>query len=203
MAFFQKLRRALQLIHGERVDFSKYEDGIRSLLNTFVASQPVQKKIEAVMLHDTKAVEAQMAEIEGKKAKAAYIRTRLVAELEGKRYEDPLMFKKFSDRIRTTLDEYRQQRDENAYFEKMQQLADDFKQGLIGQHYPVCIANDQKAKAFYGISSKVTWQDFGRLRCQETGALPIDSKTVMPTLSTTRTIIEVCYGKNQKAQSSG
>lgn len=152
LAFFQKLRRALQLIHGERVDFSKYEDGIRSLLNTFVASQPVQKKIEAVMLHDTKAVEAQMAEIEGKKAKAAYIRTRLVAELEGKRYEDPLMFKKFSDRIRTTLDEYRQQRDENAYFEKMQQLADDFKQGLIGQHYPACIANDQKAKAFYGIA---------------------------------------------------
>ena len=152
LAFFQKLRRALQLIHGERVDFSKYEDGIRSLLNTFVASQPVQKKTEAVMLHDTKAVEAQMAEIEGKKAKAAYIRTRLVAELEGKRYEDPLMFKKFSDRIRTTLDEYRQQRDENAYFEKMQQLADDFKQGLIGQHYPACIANDQKAKAFYGIA---------------------------------------------------
>ncbi|MBE6406550.1 MAG: HsdR family type I site-specific deoxyribonuclease [Lentisphaerae bacterium] len=152
LAFFQKLRRALQLIHGERVDFSKYEDGIRSLLNTFVASQPVQQKTEAVMLHDTKAVEAQMAEIEGKKAKAAYIRTRLVAELEGKRYEDPLMFKKFSDRIRTTLDEYRQQRDENAYFEKMQQLADDFKQGLIGQHYPACIANDQKAKAFYGIA---------------------------------------------------
>ena len=152
LAFFQKLRRALQLIHGEKVDFSKYEDGIRSLLNTFVTSQPVQQKTEAVMLHDAKAMEAQMAEIEGKKARAAYIKTRLVAELEGKRYEDPLMFKKFSDRIRTTLDEYRQQRDENTYFEKMQQLAEDFKQGLIGQHYPACIANDQKAKAFYGIA---------------------------------------------------
>lgn len=155
LAFFQKLRRALQLIHGEKVDFSKYEDGIRSLLNTFVTSQPVQQKTEAVMLHDSKAMEAQMSEIEGKKAKAAYIKTRLVAELEGKRYEDPLMFKKFSDRIRTTLDEYRQQRDENAYFEKMQQLADDFKQGLIGQHYPACIANDQKAKAFYGIAVEI------------------------------------------------
>ena len=152
LTFFQKLRQALMLIHGEKVDFSKYEDGIRSLLNTFVTSKPVQQKTEAVMLHDTKAMEAQMVEIEGKKAKAAYIKTRLIAELEGKRYEDPLMFKKFSERIRTTLDEYRQQRDENAYFEKMKQLADDFKQGLIGQHYPACIANDQKAKAFYGIA---------------------------------------------------
>ena len=104
------------------------------------------------MLHDTKAMESQMAEIEGKKAKAAYIKTRLVAELEGKRYEDPLMYKKFSERIQTTIDEYRKLRDENAYFEKMQQLAEDFKQGLIGQHYPACIANDQKAKAFYGIA---------------------------------------------------
>ncbi|MBE6394796.1 MAG: DUF3387 domain-containing protein, partial [Lentisphaerae bacterium] len=150
--FFQKLRKALMLIHGEKVDFSKYEDGIRSLLNTFVTSKPVQQKTEAVMLHDTKAMEAQMAEIEGKKAKAAYIKTRLVAELEGKRYEDPLMYKKFSERIQTTIDEYRKLRDENAYFEKMQQLAEDFKQGLIGQHYPACIANDQKAKAFYGIA---------------------------------------------------
>ena len=155
LSFFQKLRRALMLIHGEKVDFSKYEDGIRSLLDTFVTSQPVQQKTEAVMLHDTNAMNKQMAELEGKKAKAAYIKTRLVAELEGKRYEDPLMFKKFSDRIKNTLEEYRQQRDENAYLEKMQQLADDFKQGFIGQHYPACIANDQKSKAFYGIAVEI------------------------------------------------
>ena len=110
------------------------------------------------MLHDTKAMEAQMAEIEGKKAKAAYIKTRLVAELEGKRYEDPLMFKKFSERIQTTIDEYRKQRDENAYFEKMKQLADDFKQGLIGQHYPACIANDQKPKPFM-VSLLTLWEN--------------------------------------------
>jgi len=104
------------------------------------------------MLHDSEAMEKQLAEIEGKKAKAAYIKTRLVAELEGKRYEDPLMFKKFSERIKNTIDEYRQQRDENAYLEKMEQLADDFKHGYTGQHYPACIASDQQAKAFYGIA---------------------------------------------------
>lgn len=150
LVFFQKLRHVLMLIHGEKVDFSKYEDGIRSLLNTFVTSEPVQQKTEAFMIHDTEAMEKQMAEIEGKKARAAYIKTRLVAELEGKRYEDPLMFKKFSERIKNTIEEYRQQRDENTYLESMRQLADDFKHGYTGQYYPACIANDQQAKAFYG-----------------------------------------------------
>ena len=65
------------------------------------------------------------------------------------------MFKKFSTRIMATLEEYRQQRDENVYLEKMRQLADDFRHGYTGQHYPSCISNDQQAKAFYGIAVDV------------------------------------------------
>lgn len=153
LLFFQKLRTALSLIHGEKVDFARYEDGIRSLLNTFVAAAPVASKIEPVMIHDTEAMDKQLAELDGGKAKAAYIKTRLVAELEAKRYEDPLCFKKFSERIKQTLDEYREQRDETAYFDKMRQIADDFRQGYTGNHYPVCIEQDNDAKAFYGIVS--------------------------------------------------
>jgi type I site-specific deoxyribonuclease, hsdR family len=153
LLFFQKLRASLELIHGEKVDFSKYEDGIRSLLNTFVTSAPVAKKIEPVMIHDAEAMDKQLMELDGGKAKAAYIKTRLVAELESKRYDDPLRYKKFSERIRQTLDEYREQRDENVYFERMKQIADDFRQGYTGNHYPVCIQNDNDAKAFYGIVS--------------------------------------------------
>lgn len=151
LLFFQKLRISLELIHGEKVDFTKYEDGIRSLLNTFVSSAPVTQKIEPVMIHDADAMDKQLAEIDGGKAKAAYIKTRLVAELEARRYEDPLRYKKFSERIKETLDEYRQLRDENAYLRKMERIADDFRQGFTGNHYPACIENDNDAKAFYGI----------------------------------------------------
>ena len=42
LLFFQKLRSALMMVYAEKVDFSKYEDGIRSLLNTFVTSEPVE-----------------------------------------------------------------------------------------------------------------------------------------------------------------
>ncbi|MDO4570576.1 MAG: HsdR family type I site-specific deoxyribonuclease [Planctomycetia bacterium] len=151
LRFFHKLRATLQLIYGEKVDFSQYENGIRALLDTFVEAAHVTQKVPPVMIHDTAAMDQQLAEIEGCRAKAAYIKTRLVAELEVRRYEDPLSYKNFSQRIQETLDEYRQLRDDTVYLQRMQQLANDFRQGLTGNNYPLCIANDSDSKAFYGI----------------------------------------------------
>ncbi|MDF2858622.1 MAG: type site-specific deoxyribonuclease, HsdR family, partial [Neobacillus sp.] len=88
LLFFQKLRASLMKIYAEKVDFSRYEDGIRSLLNTFVSSDPVEIIVEPVAIHDREAMDHQLDEIDGQKAKAAYIHTRLVSELEGRRYED-------------------------------------------------------------------------------------------------------------------
>lgn len=67
--------------HAEKVDFSKYEDGIRSLLNTFVISEPVEIVVEPVAIHDKAAMDKQPEEVEGQKAKAAYIHTRIVSEV--------------------------------------------------------------------------------------------------------------------------
>ncbi len=150
LLFFHKLRSALMMIYAEKVDFSKYEDGIRNLLNTFVTSEPVEIVTEPVALHDKQAMEKQLEEIDGQKAKAAYIQTRIVSELESKRYEDPILFKRFSERIRDTIAQYRQSRDESAYLNSMRRMAEDLRQGITGQSYPSAIANDSDAKAFYG-----------------------------------------------------
>ena len=150
LLFFQKLRSALMMVFAEKVDFSKYEDGIRNLLNTFVTSEPVEIVVEPVALHDKAAMDKQLEEVEGQKAKAAYIHTRIVSELESRRYEDPLLFKRFSERIRDTIAEYRKSRDENAYLASMKKMAEDLREGFMGQSYPSSIANDSDAKAFYG-----------------------------------------------------
>lgn len=155
LLFFQKLRTSLMTIYAERVDFSKYEDGIRSLLNTFVASEPVKVLVEPVVIHDKEAMDKQLEEIDGQKAKAAYIRTRLVSELESRRYEDPLFFKRFSERIRDTLEEYKKSRDENTYLASMNKIAQDFREGFVGHTYPACIDDDNDAKAFYGVVVEV------------------------------------------------
>ncbi|NLI90726.1 MAG: type I restriction endonuclease subunit R [Peptococcaceae bacterium] len=154
LLFFQKLRATLMKVYAEKIDFSKYENGIRSLLNNFITSQPVEIIVEPVAIHDKTAMDKQMEEIDGKKTKAAYIRTRLVSELEAKRYEDPMLYKKFSERIKDTLEEYRKLRDENIYFARMQKLADDFREGFTGYTYPSNIDDDNDAKAFYGIVSE-------------------------------------------------
>lgn len=155
LLFFQKLRASLMKIYAEKVDFSKYEDGIRSLLNNFIASEPVEVIVEPAPVHDKTAMEKQLQEIDGADSKAAYIQTRLASELEARRYEDPMFYQRFSERIKETLAEYRISRDDNRYLLRMQRLADDFREGFTGYSYPSNIDADNDAKVFYGIVSDV------------------------------------------------
>ncbi len=147
---FQKLRGAVLLRYNEKVDFSKYEDGIRSLLNNFVLSEPSQIIVEPISIHDTEGMKEQLEKLDSKAAKGDAIRTRMDRELETCRYDDPLLYKRFSEQVKETLEEYKASRNDDAYLFKMEKMADDFKRGYTGHHYPACIDNDSDAKAFYG-----------------------------------------------------
>jgi type I restriction enzyme R subunit len=147
---FQKLRGAVLLRYNEKVDFSRYEDGIRSLLNNFVLSEPGQIIVEPVSIHDTEGMREQLERLVSKAARGDAIRTRMIGELETYRYDDPLLYRKFSEQVRETLEEYRASRNDDSYLSKMEKMADDFKRGYTGHHYPACIDNDSDAKAFYG-----------------------------------------------------
>jgi len=147
---FQKLRGAVMLRYNEKTDFSKYEDSVRSLLNNFVLSEPSQIIVEPVSIHDTEGMKEQLARLDSKAAKGDAIRTRMIGELETCRYDDPLLYKKFSEQVKETLAEYKASRNDDSYLNKMEKMADDFKRGYTGHHYPACIDNDSDAKAFYG-----------------------------------------------------
>ena len=151
VTFFSKLWESLKAVYGEKFDLAGYEDGIKSLLDGFVVSSSVRPKIDPVFIHDAAAMADRLEKIEGKKAKAAFIRTRLTAELELKRYEDPMRFKTFSRRIEETLDEYRRLRDENAYLAKMRKLAEDFRTGFAPGSCPDVLSSSEDARAFYGV----------------------------------------------------
>ena len=204
LLFFQKLRAALMMVFAEKVDFSKYEDGIRNLLNTFVTSEPVEIVVEPVALHDKAAMDKQLEEVEGQKAKAAYIHTRIVSELESRRYEDPLLYKRFSERIRETIEAYRQSRDENSYLDSMKQMAEDLRQGFTGYSYPTAIANDSDAKAFYGAFSD-TLKECGEetLEYEEAmGTLALNIKQAVQSLARVdwRTSIPIHKKMNQAVE---
>ena len=148
--FFNKLRRSVIERFDNTIDASKYEYGIRKLINTFVNATEIQIKVEPVFIGDEKALERLLKSNDSSNVKADKIKTRIESELKQIRYDDPLLFEEFSTKIKKTLAEYDLSRDGDKYLQNMLNLADDFKNGRLTRDYPTSIASDSDAKAFYG-----------------------------------------------------
>ena len=148
--FFKKLKDSVTIRYNDSIDFSRYEDGIRNLLNTFVAATDVHTVVKPVSINDVDGMKRILDQLETPDAKADAIKTKVVSELKQKRYDDPLLFREFSERISKTLADYAELRDADAYLLDMERLADDLRNGRTASDYPAKIENDSDAKAFYG-----------------------------------------------------
>lgn len=148
--FFKKLKDSVMLRFNDRVDFSKYEDGIRQLLNTYVSAEDAKILIEPLDILNKDKMEEQMAILDTKEAKAEAIQSRQVEILEGERYDDPIKYLSFMDRINKTLDDYMKERDGEKYLASMEEIAEDYRQGRSNITYPNNIAHDSESKSFYG-----------------------------------------------------
>ena len=148
--FFNKLRYAVVERYDNEIDLSKYEAGIKNLLDTFVNATEVKIVVEPVYLGDEDAMAKLLDGNDPDNVKADKIKTRIESELKQIRYDDPLKFEEFSSKIKKTLAEYDQSRDADKYLATMEAMADDFRHGRMKRDYPVSIANDGDTKAFYG-----------------------------------------------------
>ncbi len=148
--FFNKLRYAVVERYDNEIDLTKYETGIKNLLDTFVNATEVKIVVEPVYLGDEDAMAKLLDSNDPDNVKADKIKTRIESELKQIRYDDPLKFEEFSSKIKKTLAEYDQSRDEDKYLATMEAIADDFRHGIMKRDYPASIANDGDAKAFYG-----------------------------------------------------
>ena len=148
--FFDKLRQSVIERFDNEIDFSRYEAGIKNLLDTFVNASDVHQIVKPVSITDEAAMAKILRSDEPKNVKADKIKTRIESELKQVRYDDPLLFEEFSTKIIKTLAEYNENRDADKYFNTMEAMADDFRNGRLSRDYPSSIANDSDAKAFYG-----------------------------------------------------
>ena len=148
--FFKKLKDSVSLRYNDSVDFSRYEDGIRQLLNTYVNAEDARTIIEPLDISNKDKMEEQLARLGSSEAKAEAIQSRQVEVLESKRYEDPIMYLTFMDRINKTIQDYLAERDSEKYLSTMETIADDFRHNRNSVKYPENIANDGDAKSFYG-----------------------------------------------------
>ena len=148
--FFKKLKDSVALRFNDRVDFSKYEDGVRQLLNTYVTAEDAKILIEPLDILNKDKMEEQMAILGTKEAKADAIQSRQVEVLESDRYDDPIKYLSFMERINKTLEEYMKERDSEKYLSSMEEIADDYRNGRSNATYPQNIIHDSQAKSFYG-----------------------------------------------------
>lgn len=148
--FFNKLRYAVVERYDNEIDLTKYEAGIKNLLDTFVNATEVKIVVDPVYLGDEDAMAKLLDSNDPDNVKADIIKTRIESELKQIRYDDPLKFEEFSSKIKKTLAEYDQSRDADKYLATMEAMADDFRHGRMKRDYPASIANDGDTKAFYG-----------------------------------------------------
>ena len=148
--FFKKLKDSVSLRFNDSVDFSKYEDGIRQLLNTYVNAEDAKIIIEPLDILNKDKMQEQLARLGSKEAKAEAIQTRQVEVLESRRYDDPIMYMTFMERINKTIQEYLAERDSEKYLSSMENMAEDYRAGRSSVVYPEIIMDDSNAKAFYG-----------------------------------------------------
>lgn len=148
--FFNKLRRAVIERYDNVIDASRYESGIKNLLDTFVNASEVKIQVEPIYIGDEAAMAKLLEASDSNDAKADKIRTRIESELKQIRYDDPLKYEEFSTKIKKTLADYYQSRDADKYLASMEVMADDFRHGRMKKDYPMSIASDGDAKAFYG-----------------------------------------------------
>ena len=148
--FFKKLKDSVSLRFNDRVDFSKYEKGICRLLNTYVNADDVKAVIEPLDISNKAKMEEQLARLGSSKAKAEAIQTRQVEVLESQKYEDPIRYMTFMERINKTIQDYLAERDSEKYLTAMERMAEDYRAGRSAVSYPEGIMNDGDAKTFYG-----------------------------------------------------
>lgn len=148
--FFDKLRQSVIVRFDNEIDLSKYETGIKNLLDTFVNATDVHQIVKPISITDEKAMEKLLSGDEAPNIKADKIRTRIEAELKQVKYDDPLLFEEFSTKIKKTLAEYDEERDADKYLTYMEEMADDFRNGRLSRDYPSSIATDSDSKSFYG-----------------------------------------------------
>ena len=149
---FSKLRTAVQLRYSDAIDYKKYEARIEKLVNHHVESDAVKVITNLVNIFDKENFQKEVDNIVGTAAKADTIATRTAKYINENMDSDPAFFKKFSQLIKETIEQYEQGRlTDNEYLEKMMQYKEDVLNHTDSE-LPAEFEHNNAAKAYFGIA---------------------------------------------------
>ncbi|GAK74465.1 type I restriction-modification system [Nonlabens ulvanivorans] len=152
LSFFMKLRIAVASRYSDKVDFKKYEGQIQKLIDTHVPTSEVVKLTELVNVFEKEAFEKEVEKATGEAAKADMIASRTNKHITEKMDEDPTFYKKFSQLIKDTIQDYLQQRiDEAEYLKRMKDVMSKVL-SKTDSSIPESLKEKEIARAYYGIA---------------------------------------------------
>jgi type I restriction enzyme R subunit len=150
--YYQELRATVKLRYSDAIDNKEYEPKMRNLMDTYIAAEEVVRISAPVDILNEHDFEEELNKLGSNRSKADAIRTRMTQRIHQKFDENPAYYKKFSERIQTIIDEYREKRISDAdYLKHMETLKNDFRRGYSGTHYPKKIKHNNHAQAFFGV----------------------------------------------------
>ncbi|MBK8028806.1 MAG: DUF3387 domain-containing protein [Chloroflexi bacterium] len=153
LKFFHSLRMSVKLRYAESIDYSEYEDKIRKLLDDHIQAKEVAVIVPEVNIFDERQFESAVAEFTGgsTEALADSIAYRLKKTATEKLEEDPAFYRKFSQMIEDTIEEYRQGRlSEIEYLNRMEGALDQIRTGRDSS-LPPQLDGRKDAPAYYGL----------------------------------------------------
>ena len=151
LAFFSNLRTAVARRYSDVIDYKKYEGQIQKLIDTHVSTERVEPITELVNIFDKDAFQKEVEEVTGKAAKADMIASRTKKYATENLEKDPAFYKKFSDLIQETINDFYNERiTEIEYLNKIKE----YSQKVLSRTddtIPEKLKTYNHAKAYFGV----------------------------------------------------
>ncbi len=152
LAFFMKLRHAVVQRYSDAIDYRQYEGQIQKLIDTHVSTDKVEPITELVNIFDKDAFQDEVEKTMGTVAKADKIASRTAKHITEKMEEDPAFYKKFSQMLKETIQEYEEGRiTELEYLNKVREVQEQVL-SRTDSEIPSVLNERDVARAFYGIA---------------------------------------------------
>ena len=154
LKFFTKLRTSVKRRYAETLDFSEYEPKIQKLLDIHVGTETTDQITPLVNIFNKEAFEQEVSRLVSISARADTIAYRTSKTIYERMGEDPVFYQRFSDMLQKVIDDYRQRRiDDNAYLNQVISIMDSVI-NRTGDEIPDVLAEQDVAKAYFGIINK-------------------------------------------------
>lgn len=151
LGFFSKLRSAVKNIYSDAIDFKAYEKQIQKLLDQHVLSHEVKPITELVNIFEDQ-FEEEVAKLKSKRSKADMIASRTAKHINERMQEDEDLFRRFSDLLRQTIQEFREKRiTEAEYLKRVSEIKNDVL-NRTREDLPEVLVDREVAQAFYGLT---------------------------------------------------